>query len=156
MHAAARLRWLGPSAGKYLTPMFYFLRVTSVAVLLCLVGTGSSAIADSELGKQIFKKRNCSLCHQVTLTGAEFKPICPGLKGVKEMHSKAWVRKWLKDPAAVWKTNDKDVQSINARYFKYRGSKPKPRESFMATYVGKKYVLSDEEIEDLIDYLWTL
>lgn len=72
------------------------------------------------------------------------------------MHSKEWVRKWLKDPAAVWKTNDKDVQSINARYFKYRGSAPKPRESFMATYVGKKYVLSDDEIEDLIDYLWTL
>ena len=75
---------------------------------------------------------------------------------MKQFHSKAWVRKWLKNPAAVWKTNDKDVQSINARWFKYRGGKPKPRESFMATIVGNRYVLSDQEIEDLIDYLWTL
>ncbi|MGV7220023.1 MAG: c-type cytochrome [Nitrospinales bacterium] len=124
--------------------------------LFFLSGFVSSVYADSQIGKLIFKKRNCSLCHVVTRPGTEFKPVCPGLKGVKQQHSKSWVRQWLKNPAEVWKTNDVDVQSINKRYFEYRGSKPKPRESFMATVVGKSYVLSDEEIEHLIDYLWTL
>ena len=64
--------------------------------------------------------------------------------------------KWLKDPAAVWAGNGADVQDINTRYFRYRGSKPQPRESFMATIIGKKVVLTDEEIEALIDYLWKL
>jgi len=125
-------------------------------ILFLLVGYTSSVFADSQAGKLVFKKRNCSLCHVVTRPGTEFKPVCPGLKGVNKLHSKDWVRRWLKNPAAVWKSNDADVQSINTRYFKYRGSKPKPRESFMATVVGKSYILSDEEIEDLIDYLWSL
>ena len=30
------------------------------------------------------------------------------------------------------------------------------RESFMATIIGKKVVLTDKEIEALIDYLWKL
>jgi hypothetical protein len=121
-----------------------------------LLGAANLVYADPKAGKLIFKKRNCSLCHAVTRPGTVFKPVCPGLKGVSKQHSKDWVRRWLKNPAEVWKSNDSDVQSINKRYFEYRGSKPKPRESFMATVVGKSYVLSDEEIEDLIDYLWTL
>ena len=136
--------------------MLFFPRILLVVVLLFLTGAGTPAFADPAVGKNIFKKRHCALCHLVSNPGTEFKPMCPGLKGVKQLHSKAWVRRWLKNPSAVWKTNDKDVQSINARYFKYRGAKPKPRESFMATIVGKRYILSDEEIENLIDYLWTL
>ena len=112
--------------------------------------------ADPGLGPKIFKEKNCPLCHNIQNPGTVFAPMCPGLKGVRHRHSKDWVREWLKDPAAVWATNDADVQDINARYFRYRGSKPKPRESFMATIVGKKVVLTDEEIEALIDYLWKL
>ena len=136
--------------------MSFLLKVLPITVLLLLSGAVGSAFADPEMGRQVFKKRHCALCHLVTRPGTEFKPMCPGLKGVKQFHKKEWVRKWLKNPSAVWKTNDKDVQSINARYFKYRGGKPKPRESFMATIVGKRYVLTDKEVEDLIDYLWTL
>ena len=140
------------SSGKY-RPIF--IGVT-FSILFVLFGYTNSVYADSQTGKLIFKKRNCSLCHVVTRPGTEFKPMCPGLKGVSQLHSKDWVRRWLKNPASVWKSNDEDVQSINTRYFRYRGSKPKPRESFMATVVGKSYILSDEEIEDLIDYLWSL
>ena len=153
---ASRFKGMSPLPKPHQITMLFFLRAFFITALLFLIGPGNLVFADSEKGKQIFTKRYCSLCHVVTRPGTEFKPICPGLKGVKQFHSKAWVRKWLKNPAAVWKTNDKDVQSINARYFKYRGGKPKPRESFMATIVGKRYILSDEEIEDLIDYLWTL
>lgn len=126
-------------------------------LLLFQVGwVPSSLFADPGLGQELFKKKNCALCHKIENPGTVFAPACPGLKGVRHRHSKDWVRKWLKDPAAVWATNDADVQDINARYFRYRGSKPKPRESFMATIVGKKVVLTDEEIEAVIEYLWTL
>lgn len=131
-------------------------RLISILVVSFLIGNGAPAFADPEQGLQLFKKKNCALCHNPTLPGSEFKPRCPGLKDVRDRHSKDWVRKWLKDPASVWKTNDKDVQDIKARYFKYRGAKPEPVESFMATIVGKRYILSDEEIESLIEYLWTL
>lgn len=133
---------------KWIIPLLLFFGLPGMA--------GAPAFADTELGKRIFIKRNCVLCHRVTRPGTEFKPICPGLKEVSKRHSKEWTRKWLKDPAAVWKTNDKDVQDINARFFKFRGSKPKPRESFMANIVGKRFVLTDDEIEALIEYLWTL
>ncbi len=154
-----KFRQHGPgfSWPDYVAHMSFLNRIIPLLLLSSLLGMeGSPAFADTELGKQIFIKRNCALCHRVTSPGAEFKPICPGLKEVRKRHSKEWIRKWLKDPAAVWKTNDKDVQDINARYFKYRGSKPKPRESFMATIVGKRFVLTDEEIEALIEYLWIL
>jgi hypothetical protein len=104
----------------------------------------------------LFKEKHCALCHNIRNPGTVFAPVCPGLQGVRHRHSKDWVRKWLKDPAAVWAGNDADVQDINARYFRYRGSQPKPRDSFMATVIGKKVVLTDEEIEALIDYLWKL
>ena len=82
--------------------------------------------------------------------------MCPGLQGVRHRHSKDWFRQWLKDPATLWATNDAGVRDISARFFRYRGSRPKPRESFMATIIGKKVVLTNEEIEALIKYLWKL
>lgn len=112
--------------------------------------------ADPGLGQRLFKEKHCALCHNIHNPGTVFAPACPGLQDVRHRHSRDWLRKWLKDPAAVWASHDADVQDINARYFRYRGSKPKPRESFMATIVGKKVVLTREEIEALIDYLWIL
>ncbi len=112
--------------------------------------------ADAEQGRLLFQTKGCRLCHRIENPGTVFKPICPGLKGVRERHSREWLGRWLKDPAAVWATNDADVQDINRRYFEYRGSAPKPRESFMATVIGRQIVLTDEEIQHLIDYLQTL
>jgi cytochrome c2 len=129
-----------------------------ICFLLLFSGSGafSPAFAEPDLGQKLFKEKNCALCHNIHNPGTVFAPMCPGLQGVRNRHSKDWVRKWLKNPAQVWATNDADVQDINARYFKYRGSKPKPRESFMATIIGKKVVLTDDEIEALIEYLWKL
>ncbi|MFQ5717223.1 MAG: c-type cytochrome [Nitrospinales bacterium] len=115
-----------------------------------------SVSADPAQGAKLFKEKGCVLCHDVALPGTEFKPACPGLRNVRNRHDRKWLSKWLKDPETVWKTNDKDVQDINARYFEYRGSKPKPRDSFMASVIGKTIKLSSEEIEHLIDYLLTL
>ena len=112
--------------------------------------------ADPEAGRRLFKEKHCVLCHKIENPGTVFSPACPGLKGVKHRHRREWLRRWLNDPAAVWAGNDADVQDINTRYFRYRGSKPKPRESFMATVIGKKVILTPEEIEALIDYLMTL
>ena len=107
-------------------------------------------------GEALFKEKHCALCHNIRNPGTVFAPMCPGLKGVRHRHSRDWVRQWLKDPSTVWAGNGADVQDINTRYFRYRGSQPKPRKSFMATVIGKKVVLTDEEIEVLIDYLWKL
>ncbi len=129
-------------------------RVISFLLLFSGLGAFSPVFADP--GAALFKAKHCALCHKIRNPGTVFAPVCPGLQGVRHRHNKGWVRKWLKDPAAVWAGNDADVQDINARYFRYRGSQPNPRKSFMATIIGKKVVLTNEEIEALIEYLWKL
>ena len=133
--------------------MFFRVVIAGAFYFYVLVG---SLQADPEQGKILFKEKRCDLCHDITLPGTEFKPIGPGLQGVSKRHDKEWVRKWLSDPAEVWKTDSADVQDINERYFKFRSSKPQPRESFMATVIGKQVILTPEEIERLIEYLWVL
>ena len=127
-----------------------------ICFLLLFLGWVSPSTLFADSGAALFKEKHCVLCHNVRNPGTVFSPVCPGLQGVRHRHSKDWVRKWLKDPATVWASNDADVRDINARYFRYRGSQPKSRESFMSTIIGKKVVLTDEEIEALIDYLWKL
>jgi len=127
-----------------------------ISFLLLILGFALPSALFADPGAALFKEKHCVLCHNIHNPGTVFAPACPGLKGVRHRHSKTWVRKWLKNPAAVWAGNDADVQDINARYFRYRGSAPKPRESFMSTIIGKKVVLTDKEIETLIDYLWKL
>ena len=129
--------------------------VVSVTFLLLLAKPGDLS-ADSERGKKLFKEKHCALCHNIELPGTEFKPICPGLRGVKNRHGRGWLAKWLANPGKVWKTGDTNVRDINRRYFAYRGIKSRPRESFMATVIGKTIYLSPTEIKDLIDYLLTL
>lgn len=131
-------------------------RVICFLLLFAVGWLPAPLFADPGLGQRLFKEKLCALCHNIHNPGTVFAPVCPGLQGVRHRHSRDWLQKWLKDPAAVWASHDADVQDINARYFRYRGSKPKPRESFMATIVGKKVVLTREEIEALIDYLWIL
>jgi hypothetical protein len=129
--------------------------VKYMIVLSFLTGV-SSAQADPATGQKLFGTKNCKLCHRIENPGTVFKPICPGLKGVKQRHSREWLTRWLKDPQAVWKENGPDVQDINRRFFEYRGRKPGPRDSFMATVIGKQVILTDEEIKHLIDYLESL
>jgi len=129
---------------------------TALGVCLAMFCWQAPAFADANVGERLFKKKNCRLCHDVTLPGSEFKPVGPGLKDVRKRHRREWLRRWLKNPAAVWKSGGADVGDINARYFRYRGAKPRPRDSFMATVIGKTIILSPDEIEHLIDYLLTL
>ena len=127
-----------------------------ICSLLLFLGWAAPSLLFAGPGGALFKEKHCALCHNIRNPGTVFAPVCPGLQGVRHRHSKDWVRQWLKDPSAVWAGNGADVQDINIRYFRYRGSQPKPRKSFMATIIGKKVVLTDEEIEALIDYLWKL
>ena len=127
-----------------------------ICFLLLFAGSGAFSPGFADPGKALFKEKACALCHNINNPGTVFSPVCPGLQGVRHRHRKDWLRQWLKDPAAVWSTDDAGVRDINARYFRYRGSRPKPRESFMATVIGKGVVLTDEEIKALIEYLWKL
>ncbi len=127
-----------------------------ICFLLLFAAGGVPAPVFADPGKALFKEKHCVLCHNISNPGTVFSPVCPGLQGVRHRHSKDWLRQWLKDPATVWATDDAGVRDINARFFRFRGSQPKPRESFMATIIGKKVVLTNEEIEALIKYLWKL
>lgn len=131
-------------------------KVILLLIFCGLLLAGTSAWADPETGRRLFQEKKCALCHKIDQPGTVFDPACPGLSGVRKRHTREWVRKWLHDPAEVWATQDADVQDILKRYFTYRGSKPKPRKSFMATVIGTRVQLTREEIEALIDYLWTL
>ena len=131
------------------------IRIALYAIFFVLTNPGT-LLADPERGKILFTEKRCVLCHNITASGTEFKPVCPGLRGVKNRHSQEWLFEWLADPAGTWKKNGVQVRDINRRYFAYRGSKPRPRKSFMATVIGKTVHLSFTEIEDLIDYLMTL
>ncbi len=124
-------------------------------VLSFLIGV-TPVQADPAIGQKLFSEKKCKLCHRIENPGTVFKPICPGLKGVKNRHSREWLARWLKNPKAVWEENGADVQDINRRFFEYRGRKPGPRDSFMATVIGKQIFLTDEEIRNLIDYLESL
>ncbi len=120
---------------------------------LCISG---EAHADPVKGKILFKEKRCILCHNINTDGTVFKPVCPGLKNVKALHDREWTKRWLLNPEKVWEANDPDIQDIKERFFKYRGGKRWPRKSFMATIIGKQVLLSADEAEHLIDYLWTL
>ncbi len=129
--------------------------VNYIFFLVMLAGP-NLAHADAEKGRQLFEEKKCRLCHRIENPGTVFEPACPGLKGVRTRHSVEWIARWLKNPAKVWNEGGPDVDDINKRFFEYRGRKPGPRDSFMATIIGKQVFLTDEEIRHLIDYLQTL
>ena len=115
-----------------------------ICSLLLFLAWAAPSPLFADPGAALFKEKHCALCHKIQNPGTVFSPVCPGLQGVRHRHSKDWVRKWLKDPAAIWAGNDADVQDINSRYFRYRGANPNrgkvswPRSSVKSRAYGRK------------------
>jgi len=85
-------------------------------------------------GKEIFNNKACIACHDFSGTD---KPTGPSLKGVTTRVSEDWLKKWLKNPDEVKKT-DKYAQALDKKF---------PTSNMV------NLGLSDQEIKDIIDYL---
>lgn len=115
--------------------------------LTCLVVVtliSVSAFADSKKGEEIYSSKkigNCKTCHKLSSK----KKVGPGLKGMFNRYSEGWIKIWLKDPQGTWERNNPETQKMKKMLRKERKSK-----TMMKLPKGG---LSDEQINDLIDYL---
>jgi len=85
-------------------------------------------------GKKIFKRKQCSGCHAIDKTGKGEKG--PGLKGIYAQKGPEWLKKWLKDPEGIAKS-DEEMKKLAAEY-----ADPMPDPE-----------LSDEQFEPLLLFL---
>ncbi len=119
-----------------------------VAVLFLFSGiiymnSGATVFASADAGKALFNGAGkCKNCHKTT----DKKKVGPGLAGITKRATDGWIRSWLKDPKAVWTANDPYTAGLK-KIMKKEG-KPKPSH--------KTKALSDQEINDLMDYLKTM
>lgn len=105
--------------------------------------TAPQASADAAGGEKLFNgDGRCKTCHRTSGK----KKVGPGLKGVVERAGEEWIRAWLKDPPAVWSGADPYTADLKKRMKKE--DKPKP--------THKTRELTDQEVEDLIDFFKTL
>ncbi|MDH5756678.1 MAG: cytochrome c [Nitrospinota bacterium] len=118
-------------------------KVLMMAMGLCFILSASPALAGAPEGEALFKgAAKCKNCHNTT----DKKKVGPGLSKVLDRAGAEWVKSFLADPQAVWtadegytKTLKESVNSVG---------KPKPKH--------KTHKLTDEEIENLLDFLRTL
>lgn len=105
----------------------------------------SGVSADAAKGKAFFNDHNggaCNGCHFVDGR----KMVGPGLKGVADRHSDEWLKQFLSDPQAIWKSNHSETLELKARVRKKRAPRTLCRKSPM----------SEEQLTDLVDYLKSL
>ena len=100
--------------------------------------------ADTAAGKAVFKIGKCKNCHHITAK----KKVGPGLAGISKRAPEEWLKAWLKDYKAVWTANE-GYTKILKKVMK-KESKPK------TTHKEVKMKLSDQQINDLLEYLKTL
>lgn len=63
-------------------------------------------------GKTVFEMRACTGCHTI----GEGDRSGPDLKGLFERRPVEWVRKWLKDPEAMFEANDPAAKQMLAKF----------------------------------------
>ena len=68
-----------------------------LVLLLAALALSSGAQTPTELGKQYFMNSGCYGCHTVGKMGT---PIGPNLSRVGAKYSRAYIERWLRDPAA--------------------------------------------------------
>jgi len=113
-------------------------------VIMFLFISAPHVFADAAAGKAIFKKPGkCKNCHNITTK----EKVGPGLAGITKKAPEEWIKAWLRDYLAVWKANEGYTKVLKKAVGKE--NKPKPTHKVKAK-------LSDQQINDLIDYLKTL
>jgi protein SCO1/2 len=117
---------------------------------LCSIAVGTLALSgsparaqDAKRGEDVFKKKGCGACHNIAKSGDDphrrpgGKMSGPDLAGVTERRDHDWLRRWLKDPEGMLRTDSTAIAlMVEAKNLKMPNMK-----------------LSDAEIEALISYL---
>ena len=85
---------------------------------LCTVIVGALALSasvaqaqDAKKGKSIFASKGCGACHSIGKPAS--KMAGPDLAGVTQRRSADWLKRWLKDPTAMF-GNDSTADAILA------------------------------------------
>ena len=119
--------------------------VVALAGLLAAGLGAGEALADAEAGKAYFediKGGNCKTCHYTN----DRRLIGPGMQDVTVRHSDEWLRSWLKDPQATWKSEHPETAELKQRTRKAR---------VRATSCMKQ-PMTDQQTDNLIEFLATL
>jgi cytochrome c2 len=66
---------------------------------------------DAKKGKAIYTSKGCGACHTINKPGS--KMAGPDLGGVTQRRSPEWLKRWLKDPGAMF-GNDSTADAILA------------------------------------------
>lgn len=76
-------------------------RILLLAGIALVTGCGPVGRAFSQddvvRGQQLFTRHGCNGCHTVGVMGT---PIGPDLSDIGQRHSRAYLERWLRDPAA--------------------------------------------------------
>lgn len=87
---------------------------------------------NADQGKELFQSKGCVACH----TFGKGKLVGPDLLGVTKKREEEWLKKWLKDPEGMLKT-DPIAKEMLKEFFV-----PMPNQG-----------LNDEEINSIISYM---
>ena len=109
---------------------------------LCAVVVGALALSasvaqaqDAKKGKAVYTSKGCGACHAINKPGAKMSG--PDLGGVTQRRTHDWLKKWLKDPNAMFGSDSTaDAILAEAKNVKMPNLK-----------------LSDSDIESLIAYM---
>lgn len=119
--------------------------VRSGVIGLVIFFMSNAALADAAKGEKYFSDLNGGGCYSCHFTD-ERKMAGPGLKGVTERHTEGWLRQFLTDPQATWKSDHAETLELKKRLRKKRA----PRT------LCRKNQMSEQQLTNLIDYLKSL
>jgi len=105
----------------------------SLFVLLSVIAEGYAAGPDSLAGKALFQK-NCTSCHAV-----QTRVIGPALRNVFDLHSEAWIIKFVRSSQTVIKSGDTSALNLFAQY----------NQTVMPDHPD----MSDQNIKNIIAYI---
>ncbi|EAR23354.1 c-type cytochrome [Nitrococcus mobilis] len=105
--------------------------LVSAAIGLGVFTTGTWA-GDASAGATLFKQK-CAACHTI----GQGDRVGPDLKGITKERDEAWLKEWLKDPAAMIASGDPVAKKVSEKY------------PMTMPNLG----LSDQQIDDLIAYM---
>jgi len=82
------------------------IRISKLGLCAVIVGAlafGASvaqAQGDAKKGKSVYSSKGCGACHAIGKPGT--KMAGPDLAGVTQRRSSDWLKRWLKDPTAMF------------------------------------------------------
>lgn len=103
------------------------------------------SVADASKGEVYYSSLNGGQCHSCHRIDGK-KSVGPGLKDVGKRHSDEWLESFLTDPQKVWSSDHPETIDLKKRVRKSRA----PRT------VCKKNTMSEEELQNILNYLSTL